>query len=67
MDTFQVFTWSLKTGRLLEVLAGHEGPVAGLAFNPDLPFLASASWDKTVRQRYNAWRALAPHNWLRWR
>lgn len=51
VDTFQVFTWSLKTGRLLEVLAGHEGPVAGLAFNPDLPFLASASWDRTVRRR----------------
>lgn len=45
-DTFQVFVWSLKTGRLLEVLAAHEGPVVALQFCPGTPLLASASWDK---------------------
>ena len=28
----QIFVWSLQSGRLLEVLSGHEGPVACLAF-----------------------------------
>ncbi len=49
LDTFQVYVWSVRTGRLLDVLAGHQGPVAGLAFSPTQPLLASASWDKTVR------------------
>uniref|UniRef100_A0A0A9YWV8 Small-subunit processome Utp12 domain-containing protein n=1 Tax=Lygus hesperus TaxID=30085 RepID=A0A0A9YWV8_LYGHE len=41
----------MKVGRLLEVLAGHEGPVVSLDFNPGLTSteLVSASWDKTVR------------------
>lgn len=45
-DTFQIFAWSLKTGRLLDVLAAHEGPVVALQFAPNAPLLASASWDK---------------------
>jgi WD40 repeat protein len=42
----QIYVWSVKTGRLLDVLAGHEGPVSGLAFCPTQPLLASCSWDK---------------------
>jgi periodic tryptophan protein 2 len=42
----QIYVWSVKTGRLLDVLAGHEGPVSGLAFSPTQPLLASCSWDK---------------------
>ncbi len=34
VDTFEIFVWSLKTGRLLERLAGHEGPVCCLGFSP---------------------------------
>lgn len=30
----QIFVWSMKTGRLLDVLSGHEGPVHGLTFSP---------------------------------
>lgn len=45
-DSFQIFVWSLKTGRLLDALAAHEGPVVALAFAPNAPLLASASWDK---------------------
>eukprot|EP00798_Chlamydomonas_sp_ICE-L_P014256 gene14256-20229_t len=48
-DTFQIYVWSLKTGRLLDILAGHEGPISCLAFSPTESILASGSWDKTVR------------------
>ncbi|XP_056157267.1 PWP2 small subunit processome component [Lampris incognitus] len=48
-DSFEVFLWSLQTGRLLEVLGGHEGPVSCLCFSPVRSILASVSWDCTVR------------------
>lgn len=38
----------MQTGRLLDILEGHEGPVSSLAFNPMNGELASASWDHTV-------------------
>lgn len=49
LDSFEIFVWSMKTGRLLDVLSGHEGPVHGLMFSPINSSLASSSWDKTVR------------------
>ena len=49
VDTFQIHIWSMKTGRLLDILAGHQGPVTSLAFSPESALLASGSWDKTVR------------------
>lgn len=50
-DTFDVYLWSLQTGKLLEMLSGHEGPVSSLAFNPNpsSSLLVSVSWDKTLR------------------
>ncbi|RLU14873.1 hypothetical protein DMN91_012760 [Ooceraea biroi] len=50
-DVFDVYLWSMKLGTLLEILSGHEGPVASLAFNPNPASteLVSASWDKTVK------------------
>ncbi|KAJ2475099.1 U3 snoRNP protein, partial [Coemansia sp. RSA 2052] len=48
-DTFEIYMWSMQTGKLLDVLSGHEGPISGLAFRPDGLSLASSSWDKTVR------------------
>jgi WD40 repeat protein len=50
-DVFEIYLWSLTTGRLLEILAGHEGPVSALAFSPSPTSsqLASVSWDKTLR------------------
>ncbi|XP_072952424.1 periodic tryptophan protein 2 [Typha angustifolia] len=49
LDSFEIFVWSMKTGRLLDVLSGHEGPVHSLMFSPTNAILASSSWDKTVR------------------
>ena len=48
-DSFEIFVWSMKTGRLLDVLSGHEGPISSLCFNPLQPVLASSSWDKTIK------------------
>ncbi|KAG5006458.1 hypothetical protein AAZX31_09G079900 [Glycine max] len=48
-DSFEVFVWSMKTGRLMDVLSGHEAPVHGLVFSPTNAVLASSSYDKTVR------------------
>lgn len=48
-DSFEIFLWSMQTGRLLEVLGGHEGPVSSLCFSPVQSILASASWDRTIR------------------
>lgn len=46
---FSVYVWSMATGRLLDILEGHEGPVSSLKFSPQNPQLASGSWDKTVK------------------
>ncbi|KAL1110403.1 hypothetical protein AAG570_007934 [Ranatra chinensis] len=50
-DVFEIYLWSVKIGKLLEILSGHEGPVVGLDFNPTISSteLTSVSWDKTVR------------------
>ncbi|TDL25193.1 WD repeat protein [Rickenella mellea] len=48
-DSFEVFMWSVQTGKLLDILTGHEGPISSLAFSPTGNQLASASWDKSVR------------------
>jgi periodic tryptophan protein 2 len=52
-DTLLIYVWNLQTGQLVEQLGGHEGPVSCLAFGGDASggtsFLASGSWDKTVR------------------
>ncbi|KIK70124.1 hypothetical protein GYMLUDRAFT_187734 [Collybiopsis luxurians FD-317 M1] len=49
-DTFEIFVWSVQTGKLLDVLTGHEAPVSTLEFCPEgTNQLASGSWDRTVR------------------
>ncbi|KZT23719.1 WD40 repeat-like protein [Neolentinus lepideus HHB14362 ss-1] len=49
-DSFEIFLWSVQTGKLLDVLAGHEGPVSSLSFDPNGGnVLASGSWDKSIR------------------
>ncbi|KAI3637136.1 hypothetical protein MIR68_004842 [Amoeboaphelidium protococcarum] len=55
LDSFEIYVWSVQTGKLLEVLPGHEGPVSSLCFSPEpiVPdsgcYLYSASWDKSVK------------------
>ena len=48
-DTYEIFFWSVPSGKLLDIMAGHEGPVSTLAFSPVGNELASGSWDKTIR------------------
>ncbi|CAD6890976.1 unnamed protein product [Tilletia controversa] len=49
-DTFEVYMWSVQTGRILDILSGHTGPVVGLAFDPQgSGMLASISWDRSIR------------------
>ncbi|GJQ09335.1 hypothetical protein GpartN1_g1126.t1 [Galdieria partita] len=47
-DNFEIYIWSLRTGNILEILTGHEGPVSSLAFSPTRGILASVSWDATM-------------------
>jgi len=49
IDSFEIFVWSVQTGKLLDILSGHEGPISSLAFSPTEGLLASGSWDHTVR------------------
>ncbi|KAJ3217190.1 hypothetical protein HDU67_008319 [Dinochytrium kinnereticum] len=49
LDTFEVYVWSVQTGKLLEILSGHKGPISCLSFSPSEGRLVSGSWDKTVR------------------
>lgn len=47
-DSFQICVWSVQTGKLLEILSGHEGPISGLAYSPtQAGVVVSGSWDKT--------------------
>ena len=49
-DTFDIYMWSVQTGKVLDVLSGHTGPLSGLAFAPDgRGTLVSVSWDRSLR------------------
>jgi periodic tryptophan protein 2 len=49
MDPFQIYVWALQTGTLLDILSGHEGPIACLDFSQNSSVLASGSWDGTLK------------------
>lgn len=49
LDPFQIYVWSLQSGHLLEVLAGHEGPIACMEFTAYGGLLLSGSWDGTLK------------------
>jgi serine/threonine protein kinase/Tol biopolymer transport system component len=44
-----IILWSAKTGQRIRAFKGHEGSVTSLAFSPDCQFLASASFDGTIK------------------
>ncbi|KAG2225208.1 hypothetical protein INT45_009537 [Circinella minor] len=48
-DTFEIYVWSVQTGKLLDILAGHTGPISSLTFSPVGMILVSGSWDYTAR------------------
>lgn len=48
-EGFEIYVWSVQTGKLVDVLSGHEGPISALAFSPLGDKLVSISWDKTLR------------------
>ena len=50
-DVFEIYLWSLTTGRLVDILSGHEGPVSAVSFSssPTSSQLASVSWDRTLK------------------
>lgn len=48
-NTYEVFIFSLTTGKLLEKLTGHTAPVSCVKFSSNSNVLASCSWDCTVR------------------
>jgi periodic tryptophan protein 2 len=49
LDPFNIYVWSLQTGKLLEILAGHEGPIACMTFSAHTSLLATGSWDGTLK------------------
>jgi periodic tryptophan protein 2 len=46
-DPYDVYSWSVQTGHLLQVISGHQGPLAALAFAQTT--LVTASWDNTLK------------------
>ncbi|KAH0802452.1 WD repeat protein [Histomonas meleagridis] len=44
----EIYLWAMTTGKLLETLTGHSGPVSSVAFT-QMMRLVSGSWDGTVR------------------
>ncbi|MCO6492829.1 MAG: WD40 repeat domain-containing protein [Phaeodactylibacter sp.] len=53
-----VTLWSLKTGRLLKTLAGHQGEITHLAYTADGKRLATASLDGTCTIRDHAYEEI---------
>jgi periodic tryptophan protein 2 len=49
MDPFHIYTWNMQSGKVLDILTGHVGPISEVKFHPTRGTLASASWDGTVK------------------
>jgi hypothetical protein len=44
-----VYLWNYSTGQLISILRGHNAKISGIAFSSDANYLATASYDGTVR------------------
>jgi periodic tryptophan protein 2 len=49
MDPFNIYVWSVQTGKLLDEFSGHGAPVSSLSYSSAAGLLASGSWDKTAK------------------
>jgi periodic tryptophan protein 2 len=54
IDQFDIYIWSVQTGKLLDVLSGHTAPISSISFAPSTVLgsgkmiLGSVSWDKSL-------------------
>ncbi len=44
-----VYVWNAKTGQQLSILRGHNAKITSIAFSPNAQFMATASYDGTLR------------------
>ncbi|KAL7719996.1 WD-repeat protein [Entamoeba marina] len=44
-----IFVFSLRSGKLLDKISGHEGPITGICLNPGTTEIITSSWDGTCR------------------
>jgi periodic tryptophan protein 2 len=49
IDPFNVYIWSYRTGKLVDMLEGYEGPISKILYSNNYQNLIIGSWDKTVR------------------
>lgn len=45
----EIKIWDIRTGKLLRTLTGHANVITALAYHPERPLLASASYDRTIK------------------
>ncbi|PFH31692.1 putative periodic tryptophan protein PWP2 [Besnoitia besnoiti] len=51
-SVYSVFVWSVQTGKVVDELTGHEGPIVAVAFHPHpnkQGVVVTGSWDKKVK------------------
>ena len=48
-DPYCIYVWSSYTGKIVDVIQGHQGPLSQIVFSQMSQTLITASWDKTVR------------------
>lgn len=49
-DSFEIYMWEVRSGKIIEILNGHTGPISSLKFSPNgNGTLISCSWDKSIR------------------
>lgn len=48
-DPYNIYLWSFKTGKLVDVFSGHSAPISHLLYSNQQQSLISTSWDKSIR------------------